>query len=413
MNSRERVLTALRHQEPDRVPIDLDGMRSTGIMAIAYNRLKAYLGLTGGETVVYDLMQQLAHPEPPVLERFGVDVLPLPTPSWGLDPAHPTWKPWTLPDGSLGLVPSGFNPVQDEHGDLLVLDDEGRVDYRMPAGGLYFDQMYHLLAKATTVAEIEAFELPGVSEEELAWLRSEAQRLYETTDKAIMGHFGGNILEGAQGLRGWEQFMVDMVLEPDLAHALAQKLADHYVAILPRYLDAVGDYIQIIQMGDDLGTQQGPQISPDMYRRFIKPRHRQVYEFVKTYSKGAGKQGAGKPCPYIFLHTCGSIYKLIPDLIEAGVDILNPVQISAADMEPARLKRQFGRDVSFWGGGADTQHVLPTATPEQVREHVRQLIEIFAPGGGYVFCQVHNIQANVPPENVVAMFDTALEFGRF
>ena len=405
MNSRERVLTALRHQEPDRVPIDLDGMRSTGIMAIAYNRLKAYLGLTGGETLVYDLMQQLAHPEPPVLERFGVDVLPLPTPSWGLDPTNPAWKPWTLPDGSPALVPSGFNPLQDERGDWFILDDEGRATYRMPAGGLYFDQVYHPLAEATTIAEIEAFELPGVSDEELAWLRSEAQRLFETTDKAIMGHFGGNILEGAQGLRGWEQFMVDLVLEPALAQALTQKLADHYVAILPRYLDAVGDYIQIIQMGDDLGTQQGPQLSPAMYRKFIKPCHRQVYEFVKTYS-----QDTGKPSPHIFLHTCGSIYKLIPDLIEAGVDVLNPVQISAADMEPARLKREFGRDVSFWGGGADTQHVLPTATPEQVREHVRQLIEIFAPGGGYVFCQVHNIQANVPPENVVAMFDAALEF---
>jgi len=402
MNSRERVLMALRHQEPDRVPIDLGGMRSTGIMAVAYNRLKAHLGIAGGETKVYDLMQQLALPEPPILERFGVDVLPLPRPAWGLDPTNPTWKPWTLPDGSPALVPSGFNPVQNERGDWLVLDDEGRVVHRMPAGGLYFDQMYHPLAEATTVAEIEAFELQDISDEELAWLRREARRLYETTDKAIMGEFGGNILEAAQGLRGWDRFMMDMALEPKLAQALTQKLADHYVANLPRYLDAVGDYIQIIQMGDDLGTQNGPQMSPDMYRKIIKPCHRQVYEYVKTHSD-----------LYIFLHTCGSIYKLIPDLIEVGVDILNPVQISAAEMDPARLKREFGKDVVFWGGGADTQHVLPNATPEEVRQHVRELIEIFAPGGGYVFCQVHNIQADVPPENIVAMFEAALEFGRY
>ena len=196
--------------------------------------------------------------------------------------------------------------------------------------------------------------------------------------------------------------MIDLAQEPKLAHALAQKLADHYVANLPRYLDAVGQHIQIIQMGDDLGTQQGPQISPAMYRQFIQPYHRQVYGYVKAHSD----------LP-IFLHTCGSIYRLLPDLIEAGVDILNPVQISAAEMDPRRLKREFGQDVTFWGGGADTQHVLPTATPEEVRRHVRELIEIFAPGGGYVFCQVHNIQANVPPENVVAMFDAALEFGQY
>ena len=400
MNSRERVLTALRHQEPDRVPIDLDGMRSAGIMAIAYNRLKAHLGITGGETRVYDLMQQLAQPEPPILEQFGVDVLPLIRAPWGFDPANPAWRPWTLPDGSPALVPSGFNPTQDERGDWLILADEGRVTYRMPAGGLYFDQMYHPLAEATTVADIEALELPDISDEELAWLRREVCRLYETTDKAIMGEFGGNILEGAQGLRGWERFMMDMALDPKLAQALTQKLADHYVANLRRYLDAVGNYVQIIQMGDDLGTQRGPQMSPDMYRSIIKPAHRQVYEYIKTHSD-----------LYIFLHTCGSIYKLIPDLIEVGVDILNPVQISAVDMDPARLKREFGQDVVFWGGGANTQHVLPDATPEEVRRHVRELIEIFAPGGGYVFCQVHNIQANVPPENVVAMFEAALEFG--
>jgi uroporphyrinogen decarboxylase len=402
MNSRERVLTALRHQEPDRVPIDLDGMASTGIMAIAYNRLKAYVGMRGGETKVYDIGQQLAHPEPPLLERFGVDVLPLTRAPLGLNPVHPAWKPWTLPDGSPASVPSDFRPVQNERGDWLILDTEGHTIRRLPAGGLYFDQVYHPLAEATTVAEIEALELPDLSDDELAWLRREACRLHETTDKAIMGHFGGSILEAAQSLRGWDRFMMDMALQPGLAQALAQKLADHYVANLPHYLDAVGDYIQIIQMGDDLGTQRGPQMSPEMYRRIIKPYQRQVYQYVKTNSD-----------LYLFLHSCGSIYRLIPDLIELGVDILNPVQISAAEMDPARLKREFGRDIVFWGGGIDTQQVLPHATTEQVRQHVQHLLGIFAPGGGYVFCQVHNIQADVPPENIVAMFEAALAFGRY
>ena len=402
MNSRERILTALRHQEPDRVPIDLDGMASTGIMAIAYNRLKAHLGMRGGETVVYDIGQQLAHPEPPLLERFGVDVLPLPRTTLGLNPLYPTWKPWTLPDGSPALVPSGFCPVQNERGDWLILDDQGRVTHRMPAGGLYFDQVYHPLAEATTIAEIENLELPVLSDDELAWLRREACQLYASTDRAIMGHFGGSILEAAQSLRGWDRFMMDLAWQPKLAQALGQRLADHHLAGLPRYLDAVGEYIQIIQMGDDLGTQRGPQMSPEMYRELIKPYHRQVYENVKAHSD-----------LYLFLHSCGSIYTLIPDLIELGVDILNPVQISAAEMDPARLKREFGRDIVFWGGGIDTQHVLPHATPQLVRQHVRELLEIWAPGGGYVFCQVHNIQANVPPENVVAMFEAALAFGYY
>jgi uroporphyrinogen decarboxylase len=262
--------------------------------------------------------------------------------------------------------------------------------------------VYHPLAAATTVAEIEAYDLPNIPRQELAWLRRQARRLCETTDKAIMGHFGGSILEAAQGLRGWERFMMDMALEPRLAEALTHKLAHHYVANLPVYLDAVGEYIHIIQMGDDLGTQGGPQMSPEMYRRIIKPCQRQVYEHVKTHSDLR-----------LFLHSCGSVYRLIPDLIEIGVDILNPVQISAAEMNPAQLKREFGQDIVFWGGGANTQHVLPSATPEEVREHVRGLLEILAPGGGYVFCQVHNIQANVPPENVVALFDAALEFGRY
>jgi len=402
MNSRERVLTALRHQEPDRVPIDLDGMASTGIMAVAYNRLKAHLGLTGGPARMYDISQQLAHPEPAVRRRFSVDVLPLPRAPVGLDPTQPLWKPWSLPGGSPCLVPAGFNPTRDDRGDWLIFDDEGHITHRMPRGGLYFDQVYHPLAEATTVAEIQAFDLPSISEQELAWLSREARALYETTDKAIMGHFGGSILEAGQALRGWERFMMDMALEPRLAEALAQKLADHYLANLPPYLDAVGEYIQIIQMGDDLGTQGGPQMSPEMYRRIIKPRHRQVYQHVKRHSDVC-----------LFLHSCGSIYRFIPDLIEIGVDILNPVQISAAEMNPAQLKREFGQDITFWGGGADTQHVLPNATPDEVRQHVRELLEIFAPGGGYVFCQVHNIQANVPPENVVAMFDAALEFGRY
>jgi uroporphyrinogen decarboxylase len=451
LTSRERVLAALHHQEADRVPIDLGAMRSSGIHAIAYNRLKVHLGTEGGpwpvwrgpwpvwrgpwpvwrgqdgqdrqdrqdgqdgqdgqdrqdrqdgqdgQTRLYDIMQQLAQPEMAIVDRFQLDALPLPRAVIGLDPARPRWKPWRLPDGSPAFVPDGLQQVRREDGALEICDEEGRIIYRMPAGGLYYEPVYEPLAHANTIAEIEAWQPPRISDAELAWLAVEARRLRATTDKAIVGLTGQRIYEGAQFARGWQRFMEDLAGQPALAQALLQRLADSACADLARYLDAVGEFIDIVQVGDDLGTQNGPQLSPRMYRRIVKPYQQQMWQFIKARS--------GLP---VFLHCCGGIYPLIPDLIEAGVDILNPVQISAAGMDPVRLKAEFGRDLVFWGGGADTQHVLAEATPEQVADHVRRQIDILAPGGGFVFNQVHNIQANVPPENIVAMLDAALAYG--
>lgn len=400
MNSRQRVLAALSHQEPDRLPIDLNGMRSTGIMAIAYNQLKAHLGITGGETVVYDIMQQLAMPESAILERFGVDVLPLPRLPLGLDPAKPAWKPWTLPDGSQAQVASGLDMRHVQDGSLVIFEEDYPV-YRMPAGAVYFEPVHHPLATATSVSEVESYQPKQITNAELEWLRHEALQLRQTSDKAIMGHAGVNIYEGAQNLRGWEKFMLDLGENPELAQAVMQRLADQAIENLDKYLDAVGDLIDIIQVGDDLGTQNGPQLSPAMYRRLVKPFQKQVYQFIHTR--------CDKP---IFLHSCGGIYPLIPDLIDAGVNILNPVQISAVGMDPVRLKREFGKDLVFWGGGVDTQKILPYGTPEEVRRQTRELIEIFSPGGGYVFCAVHNIQAGVPAANIIALYEEAILYNQ-
>ena len=445
MNSRERVLAALRHQEADRVPIDLGAMRSTGIQAIAYNRLKAHLGIAGGETRLYDIMQQLAEPETAIVERFHLDALPLPRAAIGFDPTRPGWKPWRLPDltpqppslpgkgesdapllagEGLGerlgsgegsgvrsgsgvrlttvLIPDGLEQLPREDGRLEIRDDEGHILYHMPAGGMYYEPVYEPLAEATTVAEIEAWQPAIISDAELAWLAAEARQLRATSNRAILGQTGISIYEAAQRARGWQRFMTDLAGEPKLAEALLSRIAESAIASLARYLDAVGEYIDIVQVGDDLGTQAGQQLSPAMYRRLVKPYQKQVWRFIKARS--------GLP---LFLHCCGGIYPLIPDLIEAGVDILNPVQISAAGMDPVRLKAEFGRDLVFWGGGCDTQHILPEASPAQVADHVRRQIEILAPGGGFVFNQVHNIQANVPPENVVAMLDAAWEHGSY
>ncbi|HID87918.1 MAG TPA: methyltransferase [Anaerolineae bacterium] len=403
MNSRQRVLTALAHREPDRVPVDLGATRVTGITAVAYNRLKAHLGLAEGSTKVFDISQQLAEVEEEILERFGVDVIPLNRVQTGFEIMNWAWKEWRLPDGSPCLVSTEFDPVREEERDRSswALVRDGVVVARMPARSFYFTRVHHPLAGAITKEDIDAYPWPTISDEELAHLRRRARHLYENTDYAIVGEFGGNILEWGQDLRGWDVFLMDLVIHKDLAHHLMDRMVECWLRNLERYLEAVGDYIQIIQMGDDLGTQHGPQISPQLYREMIKPRHQRVYGTVKEQSD-----------IYVFLHSCGDIFDFIPDLIEAGVDILNPVQTSARGMDPVALKREFGHRITFWGGGCDTQRVLPRGTPEEVREDVRERLRVFAPGGGYVFAAVHNIQPDVPPENLVAMFQAVREFGR-
>lgn len=399
MTSRERVLMAINHREPDRAPIDFGAMRSTGIMAVAYNKLKEHLGITGGATRVFDTMQQLAEMEQPLLDRFHIDVVDVVN-TFGRYPDE--WKPWVLPDGSAAYIPLGFNPESDGEGGYVVKDAEGRVISRAPQGCLYFEPTYCPLACVSSVSELEDWQPDLLPNEYLDELHNRAKWIYENTDYAILGGFGGNILEGGQVLRGWGQFMMDMALDHDFTHTMLDKLTEAHLDNLKRYLDAVGDYIQVIQMGDDLGTQSATQLSLDMYREYIKPRHKRIYQFVREYSD-----------VHVFLHSCGAIYDLIPDLIEEGVEILNPVQTSAVGMDPARLKAEFGDRLTFWGGGCDTQTVLPNATPEQIRDHVRERIEIWKPGGGFIFNQVHNVQSNVSPENVVAMLDAAYEYGKY
>jgi len=392
MTSRERVLTTLRHEEPDKVPIDFGAMRSTGIMAIAYNALKTHLGISGGETRVYDIGQQLAEVEAPLLKRFEVDVIDLAN---TMGEKSDAWREWALPDGSPGYVHDIFYPEREDDG--WVIRDKDRVVARMPEGVLYFESMNPALENAKTSKDIEAYQWHLYSDEDLKDLEQRAKRLYEDTDYAIMGGFGGNILELGQALRGWSNLMMDLAMNQSFAEDLMDKMVEVHLKNLEGYLQAVGNYIQVIQMGDDLGTQHATQLSPDMYREMIKPRHREIYQYVKTHSD-----------LYVFLHSCGSIYDLIPDLIDAGVDILNPVQTSANKMDPSVLKEEFGDKITFWGGGVDTQHIMPDGSTDDVREDVEMRMRIFAPGGGFVFAPIHNVQANVPPENVATAFETVI-----
>jgi uroporphyrinogen decarboxylase len=389
MNHRERVTAAIRHQVPDRIPVDLGGMRSTGIMALAYAELKEHLGIGEGGIYVFDTMQQLALVEEPVRQRFGCDVVIL---DQGLLAG---WRDYTLPDSTPAKICADFRTEPDGAGGEYALDAAGRRIQHRPASSYYFDPIYYPLADAVSEADFDRYDWPTLTDEALVRLQDEARRLYEETDYAILGSFGGAFLEGGQELRGWANFMMDLAGDQGFAEALLDRLLDTYLRNVELYLDAVGDAIQIIQMGGDLGTQAGPQIRPRLYYEAIQPRQKALWGRIHELA----------PDVAVFLHCCGGIYDLIPGIIDAGCDVLNPVQINAKGMEPERLKREFGDRLCFWGGGCDTQQVLPFGTPEEVYEHTRRNVEILKPGGGFVFCQVHNVLARVPPENVVAMFD--------
>lgn len=405
MTGRQRVLQALRHEEPDRIPIDLGAMMSTGIMGIAYNALKEYLGLKKGRTRMYDLMQQLAEPEPAVLETIGADVVPLLVNEPGV------WKPSRLPDGSSCEVPEWFEPERQEDGSQVLRDTSGRITARMPADGYYFDNVYHPLKSAGSIAELrEQLRqiLPDVPRTgDMDNLHERAQYIYDNTEYAVMLNGAGSIYESSQGLRGWDTFMMDLAGDEELAGVLLDELVDSHMRRLEKILPAVEGLVQIIQVGDDLGMQDGPQLSPALYRKVVKPRHKRFYGYIKK------KTASWETDVYLFLHTCGSVYEFIPDFIEAGVDILNPVQVSARDMNTARLKKEFGDDISFWGGGCDTQHVLPFGTPQEVEDEVISRIENLASGGGFIFNQCHNIQSDVPPENIMAMYKTVEQYGAY
>lgn len=398
MTSQERVLAALNHRQPDRVPIDFSGHRSSGIAAMAYPKLRKFLGLPPKSVRVYDVIQQLAIVDEDVLDRFGVDTIELGR-GFALD--DKSWSPWTLPDGTACFVPA-WTKLAREQGRWVIRSKSGKVFAQMPDGTLYFEQTYFPFAAGE---DLEA--IPDALEESM-WtaiacppgpidtqsLSQGAKLLREKTDRAIIGLFGGNLFEIGQFLYRNDQFMMLLAAEPRRAHRFLDRLMELHLANLERFLAAVGEYIDIILFGDDLGMQTGPMISPQMYREFFKPRHRLLWDRAKKLADVK-----------VMLHCCGGVRELISDLIEAGLDAINPVQISCSRMDATQLKTEFGKYLTFWGGGCDTRDVLPNATPRQVAEHVKRQVKTLNPGGGFVFQQVHNILANVRPENIVAMFD--------
>lgn len=380
MTSRERVLKALNHEEPDRIPIDLGGFQ-TGIHRRAYQALLDHLGLQETITIL-DPVQQLAVPSETILQRFHADI---------------RYITAQAPDGFQGGIQENWRD-----GRLWYdLRDEFGVVWSMPADQmLYMDISYHPLANAT-IADVERYPWPrGDDPSRFRGVRARALALRQQTPYALSSGICGVTYETCWYMRGLERWFTDMVENPAFCEAMLEHTSQFWVDWLTGFLGEVGDLLDIVMIGDDLAGQHGPLFSPKFYRRVVRPRQQRVIDTIKKHSRAK-----------VWYHTCGDCSVYIPDLIEMGVDILNPVQISAPGMNPKRLKAEYGKDLVFWGGGIDSQHVLPFATPERVREEVRRNVEIFKPGGGYVFNNVHNIQAGVPPENIIAMYESAYQYG--
>lgn len=380
MTPRERVVATLAHREPDRIPIDLGSTLATSITASAYAPLRDYLGLPAETVTIFEQTQQLPYLGEDLLVRLGVDTRVVALPR-----------------------ERAFHPELIDDGDYWAWIDAWGARLRMPKdGGLYFDWVEHPLPEVSDAA-IDGYRWPELeTAEELAAIRAEAIRLRRDTDFALVGsaNLGSGIFEQACLMAGMESFMMAMVSDRATAERLLDGITDFLVEEASRYLDQVGAYLDAYLYGDDVATQETWMISPASYTALIKPRQRRLFDAIKA-------QTGAK----LLYHGCGAVFDLIPHLIEIGVDAINPVQVSARGMDTARLKATYGRDIAFWGGGVDTQRVLPFGSPDDVRAEVRRRIADLAPGGGFVFAPVHNIQAFVPPENVVAAFDAARDAG--
>lgn len=411
MNSRERILSALAHKEPDKVPADLGSTPSSGISAIAYSNLLKYLKTEHLPVQVYDVVQQLAQPHDEIIDLFDIDVLDIGR-MFNEKPEH--WQPTTLANGDKAFYPAWFNPEKDTDGNWIAKHSTGLPIAKMPSGATFFDQIHFpwidgypdnfdglddamskVLWSAFVHSPWDNSKMPNFWDE----LRRRAIELKEKSDKALMIVIGCNLFEWGTFIRRMDNFMMDLYLDPINVEKLLDALLEIHLATLKKVCLAVGDVADIVRFGDDLGAMNGPFMDPEIYRQLFKPRHKQLCDFAKQNSN-----------MHTFLHSCGSIYKLIPDLIEAGFEILNPMQTQCTDMEPEKLKNEFGKEITFWGGGIETVGTLNAATTEQVRAEVLNRLEILSKGGGYVFNTVHNIMPDVPPENIIAMFNAVKEF---
>jgi len=386
MNSRERILLTLNHKEPDRVPYDLGGTVVTGIHIQAYTNLRSWLGLPQKDISLDHMYQQLARVDEDVLHKLGVDVRNI---------------------CAFAGEEKAAEPVPSEDGTYLEFYDGYGIGWRIPAdGGLYYDMFHHPLSGDITLEHIDSHPMPDPADSSrFEGLRTAAERILHEDQRALVaGNMSSGIFEQFLYTRGYMDGYMDWAGNQPRARRLLRRFADMQLAYWDKMFDTLaGLPVDVVEMSDDLAGQSNMLISPESYRQYLKPLHKEICDFI--HSKSEAK---------IFLHSCGSVRPVIPDLIEAGFDILNPVQVNADGMDTAELKREFGSELVFWGGGVDTQSAFDARfSPAEVRSAVRSRLADLMPGGGFVFTPVHNIQANVPPQNIMAMWETLQEYGRY
>jgi hypothetical protein len=420
MNSRQRVQKALNHEQPDHVPLDLGASAVTGMHVSSVCQLRQALELDPPHTPVkvVEPYQMLGEIAPDLIEALGVDVVGLGGPRTMFGFENKDWKPWTLFDGTPVLVPAAFNTTPEPNGDILMYpegDQTAPPSGRMPKGGYYFDTIVRQepIDEAKLKPEDNLEEFGPINDATLQHFAREADRLWRDTDKAILANFGGTafgdialvpapFLKHPRGIRDVEEWYVSTVSRFDYVYEVFRRQCDIALKNLGKIREAVGDRVAAVFItGTDFGTQNGPFIGRPAYRKLFQPFHRKVNDWVHEHTPWK-----------TFIHSCGSVVDLLPDVVDAGFDILNPVQCSAAGMDAKGLKERFGDRLTFWGGGVDTQKTLPFGTPDQVRREVKERIAIFGRGGGFVFNTVHNVQANTPRENLVALYDAVKESRR-
>lgn len=409
-DSKERLIKVLNHVEVDRPVVDFGGTLVTGISASTLSNLKkALLGKNAPPVKVNEPFQMLGMIDERFQEAFDIDVLGVipKTTFFGFE--NKNWKPFTLADGNEVLVPGGFQVTAAPNGGWYIYP-EGDTSIppsgRMPKNGFYFDAINRqppiVEDQLDPVDNLEEFSI--LSDDDVQYYANEAQKISQAGKGAVIGTPGtgfGDIalvpapwLKSVKGIRDVEEWYVSTAMRFDYVYEVFDKQCEIALKNLEKLIGAVGDHVQAaFTTGTDFGTQNGLFISPQAYRKLYKPFHKRINDYIHTHSNWK-----------VFMHSCGSVIELIPDFIDAGFDIFNPVQCSATGMDPKTLKKEFGRDITFWGGGVDTQRTLPFGTPEEVYREVRERIDIFSEGGGFVFSSIHNIQTGTPVENVLAMF---------
>ncbi|MEM0027352.1 MAG: uroporphyrinogen decarboxylase family protein [Ignisphaera sp.] len=434
LKPRERVLIALRHEEADRVPIDLGSTHVSTINPLSYVVLRKYLGLPERPARIKDVVAQLTEIDFDVLQIFHADLIdvnrhlpPSPGEEYYRDVFYQcmscpyrnpetgkaeifenNWKTWSHPHyGFSEEVPACIDITEKGNSLLIYLYKTTLLGEGSKTSTTFSPpdaRGANPLADAKSVEDVKRFDwdLFKVSDKYVDYLRRKAEYLYKNTDYALVYSLAGRMHAWAQALRGWTRWLSDLRLRKTLAEAVLDNIMDVLMYNVKRFIEAFGEYVQVIGFADDLGTEEGPQIPVQLFRDMYKHRYEELFGYIKKHSK-----------MYIFLHSDGAIFPLIKEFIDAGLDIINPIQLSAKGMDPEKLKKEYGEHITFWGGGADVQRVLPFASKDEVVQHVRNLIKIFAPGGGFVFATTHNIQPPTPPENIVAVFETAYRYGKY